>query len=248
MALSVTIGTAAGANAPTLNVPYPSGVAAGNLIAMHIATGGGSVTNPSGWTVVHNESTVSNPQGGMFYKIASGSESGSLAVTISGTLGTAGSMILVTDNDAVTPEDVAPTNVSYTLADDTTIEIPSQIVISEDVLLIYGGAGNSSTVTFTGPAGSTEIHDYAAEAVSPLRAGAWYYELITDAGATLDRIITMSAARAYWGAMLAVRPSSVSSQLILPDADIVTTGWSTAPLFSKVNDTSDATVISATAS
>lgn len=35
---------------------------------------------------------------------------------------------------------------------------------------------------------------------------------------------------------------------VLPDADITTTGWSTAPLFSKVNDASDATVITATAS
>jgi len=34
----------------------------------------------------------------------------------------------------------------------------------------------------------------------------------------------------------------------LPDADIVTTGWATAPLFSKVNDASDGTVITATAS
>lgn len=34
----------------------------------------------------------------------------------------------------------------------------------------------------------------------------------------------------------------------LPDADIVTTGWATAPLFSKINDDSDATVITATAS
>lgn len=33
----------------------------------------------------------------------------------------------------------------------------------------------------------------------------------------------------------------------LPDADVTTTGWTTAPLFSKVNDASDATVIQATA-
>lgn len=36
------------------------------------------------------------------------------------------------------------------------------------------------------------------------------------------------------------------NQRVLPDADIVTTGWSTAPLFSKVNDLSDTTVITAT--
>lgn len=35
---------------------------------------------------------------------------------------------------------------------------------------------------------------------------------------------------------------------VLPDADIVTTGWTTAPLYSKVNDASDASVITATAS
>lgn len=35
---------------------------------------------------------------------------------------------------------------------------------------------------------------------------------------------------------------------VAPDADVVTTGWATAPLFSKVNDASDATVIAGTAS
>ncbi len=36
-------------------------------------------------------------------------------------------------------------------------------------------------------------------------------------------------------------------QVVLPDADVTTTGWTTAPLFSKVNDSSDATVVTATA-
>lgn len=35
-------------------------------------------------------------------------------------------------------------------------------------------------------------------------------------------------------------------QEILPDADTVTTGWTTTPLFSKLNDGSDATVVTAT--
>jgi hypothetical protein len=39
-----------------------------------------------------------------------------------------------------------------------------------------------------------------------------------------------------------------TGQILLPDADVVTTGWATAPLFSKINDSSDATVITATAS
>lgn len=39
-----------------------------------------------------------------------------------------------------------------------------------------------------------------------------------------------------------------TSQLVRPDADVITTGWTTTPLYSKINDESDATVIQATAS
>lgn len=52
-----------------------------------------------------------------------------------------------------------------------------------------------------------------------------------------------------WGGFaVEVKATSVSLQEACPDADIVTTGWSTAPLYSKINDASDATVITATAS
>jgi hypothetical protein len=37
-------------------------------------------------------------------------------------------------------------------------------------------------------------------------------------------------------------------QTILPDADVTTTGWTATPLHSKLADSSDATVITATAS
>jgi len=37
-------------------------------------------------------------------------------------------------------------------------------------------------------------------------------------------------------------------QTLLPDADVAAGGWTTSPLFSKVNDSSDATIITATAS
>lgn len=43
-------------------------------------------------------------------------------------------------------------------------------------------------------------------------------------------------------------PSSIELDNCLPDADITTTGWTTTPLYSKINDASDATVIQATAS
>jgi hypothetical protein len=42
--------------------------------------------------------------------------------------------------------------------------------------------------------------------------------------------------------------AAAAAQTLLPDADLATAGWTTAPLFSKVNDSSDATIITATAS
>lgn len=47
---------------------------------------------------------------------------------------------------------------------------------------------------------------------------------------------------------IALIPSGAAPAAIRPDADTVTTGWTTAPLYSKINDSSDATVIQATAS
>jgi len=42
--------------------------------------------------------------------------------------------------------------------------------------------------------------------------------------------------------------AAATGQSILPDADVAAGGWTTTPLFSKINDASDATVITATAS
>jgi hypothetical protein len=42
--------------------------------------------------------------------------------------------------------------------------------------------------------------------------------------------------------------ASLTLDSCLPDADVTTTGWTTAPLYSKLNDASDATVVQATAS
>lgn len=65
---------------------------------------------------------------------------------------------------------------------------------------------------------------------------------------------TFRVAHSVWGTATGItdwlgQPASPggSGQTILPDADNVTGGWATAPLFSKVNDVSDATIITATA-
>jgi hypothetical protein len=65
-------------------------------------------------------------------------------------------------------------------------------------------------------------------------------------GFTLNWTNTDGTARESF--YMAFGDTASAGQTILPDADTVTTGWATAPLFSKVNDASDATVITATSS
>lgn len=78
----------------------------------------------------------------------------------------------------------------------------------------------------------------------------------TITGATLGQdsstpTVVMRYSNAQWGTATGATDwlgEPASGQVLLPDADVAVGGWATAPLFSKINDSSDATVISATAS
>jgi hypothetical protein len=82
-------------------------------------------------------------------------------------------------------------------------------------------ASGSSWTNFASMANPTEVTSLYVQ----IWAG--HYAAETDTTAVFDNV-------------------NIVPQIVLPSADIVTTGWVTAPLFSKVNDSSDATVITAT--
>lgn len=77
--------------ATSANVPYPASIAAGNLLILHCASYDGTTTNgvPSGWTQLTGSpfSGGSVSQARIYYKIATGSESGTVALTATGTKG-----------------------------------------------------------------------------------------------------------------------------------------------------------------
>lgn len=63
--------------------------------------------------------------------------------------------------------------------------------------------------------------------------------------------VTMRYSRGMWGTASSSSDwlgEPVIGQILLPDADLAEGGWTTAPLFSKINDSSDASIITATAS
>ena len=129
--------------ATTNNLPYPATVNAGDLLVLFIATNGGAVTAPAGWTVIYNETTLSNPKGGLFIKVASGSESGSLAVTTTSVVSSA-QMFRYTGVDTTTPQDATATN-TVNSASTTSAILPSITTPTAGAMLIYVASPNSST-------------------------------------------------------------------------------------------------------
>jgi hypothetical protein len=70
-----------------LSVPYPPSVTSGQLLLLQIGTRSASaVTTPSGWTLLHfDQHPISNPRQHIFWKVAAGTETGSLPVPVAAT-------------------------------------------------------------------------------------------------------------------------------------------------------------------
>lgn len=71
----------------SFNVPYPSSISAGNLLLLQAWVGdlsGGAVNTPVNWQILSGPNPTASNDGGrqwVYYKFATGSESGNLAVT-----------------------------------------------------------------------------------------------------------------------------------------------------------------------
>lgn len=123
-------------------------------------------------------------------------------------------------------------------ADNVSNTVPS--VVSGDYLLDALTIDSPSHNVQTG-ANQTERYDFSTvgcNAVSDTQAGA-------DGGVMSH---TWTTAAPFSHIAIGVIAAGSAPAAIRPDADTVTTGWTTAPLYSKINDSSDATVIQATAS
>ena len=124
----------------------------------------------------------------------------------------------------------------------STFSAPSLTTSADNELVIVTGLGDGqSSNTYTPGSGYTEInrlYDSGDTWLSFVQ-----YRLVTTAGSY--------SAAGTWGttpsprdhrSMMAFAGSS-PVQEIRPDADIATTGWSTSPIFSKINDNADGTVV-----
>jgi hypothetical protein len=103
-------GAANGGTSSSLNLPFPSGIIANSLLLAMLApdsdaTNQFSFNTPAGWTLIHSR-VRTRGAGAVFWKLASGSESGTENFSISATTQTwTGNMYRIEGHHATSPID-----------------------------------------------------------------------------------------------------------------------------------------------
>jgi len=180
-------------------------------------------------------------------KTASG-ESGDYTVTHSAA-SSQGVIVRVTGADTGNPSDPLPSFVlsdgSPSAADTTVPSITTEV--DGALILLFNWDWADTTNNLTPPTGTTPTFTERLDTTLCYVATG----ILATAGATGSKTMANNASSTspFGGMMFAIVPAAaVEMQQIRPDADVTTTGWTITPLFSKINDESDATVITATAS
>lgn len=196
------------------SVPFPS-VTAGDLLVLWGSISANnspaSATTPSGWTMLFGNSTTSGttqPSLYVFYKIASGSESGNESVTHVGS-NSLWQIIGWSGLDGTTPIDVTGTSVDNSSNTNSTVT-PSLTTTTAGVLLFQAAANSTGANTNTVNAGFTKL----GERISGSRACVASYALQGSAGASGAKTVSWSGTAKNIGFMAAFRPGAGSSDFV----------------------------------
>lgn len=198
----------------TVTVTMPSGIAAGELLIVHLVIDDGSdlvITPPDGWTLQwRNNYQASSILQAVYTRVADGGEAGSYDWTL-GVANIASAQSFRVGGQNTTFSDVAASanggNSTAPLATGITT------VTNDALAFVFFGVG-SGTYTPSLPSGWTNV-------VSG-NAGARGYRVATKAmptaGAVGDAASTIGAARTWVASMWAVRPASSASTsaIVLP--------------------------------
>jgi hypothetical protein len=247
--------TANGTAQTNVVLPKPASLAVGDTMVAYFICTTLTVTvstPPSGWTAVTGSSgtagrqpavTTDNETAFCYTRVAdSGDVAASnftWAMSASITYHSPGILRVTGANGTV--------NASSSLGNtgQTNHPLPSITTTVADCLLIGAWGMGSGSATWTLPGSMTSIYNASLQSL-PVAVGR---EDFATAGATGTRAAASSSGQGTAAFLLALEPgTSVTYQQMRPSADVTTTGWTTTPLWSKVNDQSDASIITATAS
>lgn len=146
------------ASSASIVIPYPSGIVAGELLLAQGIFAGGVVPDapPTGWTLAADADPGANISGAVWYRVADGTETGSVTFTSPNTANRAtGHMQRWSGVDTTTPLDVAGV---VGTATGTSVTAPSMTTVNDGAMLIYSvGVHASTSADITTPAGYTQV-------------------------------------------------------------------------------------------
>ncbi len=149
-----TAGTGAETTSGTVSVPYPTGIVGGHALVVHVLTHTGtSIATPSGWTLLASGACGSGSGfHAAFFKIADGTESGTLSVVASGggTNGTFGRMYRFTG--AASTEGAGQESGNSTTVADRTVTTTGADRLAVNLVAIRNDIAQAE---FTGMSGGT---------------------------------------------------------------------------------------------
>lgn len=225
--------SAPGVSATSITVTKPTGLADGDFVWIQLVANGGSGTissAPAGFTT-EQIGTVSNPRLHIAYKLianAAGEGAWTFSYASGSVVRTAIAHALV-GVDQTTPLDTAIGEANGPSGSDV-MTVSGLTTVTNDALLLYGQAVNSSSSAQTPPSGMTLI------AETTTKRSALSYEDRPTAGATGSRSGAAASNSLAWAAyMVAVRPATASAEVYeTPSLGITTT--LTAPEYVSVPD------------
>lgn len=216
-AVPTVVGSHSAAKATTVDLQVPAAAAAGDLLIAHLVNDNTSST-PAGWSLLHDVTDPANLQSRLYQRVATPSDPGTThSFTVTGNK-SAGSLVVV--RGATGP--VALADAAGT-ANGSTVNVvaPSLTSTRANTLLLTFHGVKQAGVTFSTPAGMTEVYDFGPSGVSL----AGDREARASAGATGTRTAVASASATAIGQSVLVLPPLLPRVALAWTA--TTSSWST---------------------
>jgi len=219
--------TATSVAALSLAIPKPTGAVAGDVLVAGMSVGGPTtVTPPTGWTAIASPQATFDTGGPTVYGAyraitASDDATTSYTFTFSASNPSGGGIACFVGVDTTTVLDVAASTVA-TATNVATVAL-AVTTVTAGAWLVGSVGANSTSVTFTIPAGMTSI--WFAGAGN--KTNTTDYQEQATAGASGDKTWTLSASRAAAGWLTALRPASgaPTAQYARPTTDVTDGTW-----------------------
>ena len=186
----------------TLDLPKPSGVAAGDVLLAQVTYNStGAITPPAGWSLVRSDVNSTLLRQSVYVHVAGSSEPATYTWTLAAAHGAAGAILAYTGVDTTNPVDVSNGGASHS----TAVTAPSMTTTAPGDQLV-GFFGAKGPTTFAPPAGMTEQTESSLNVSGEKITAESADSALGAAGATGVWTATSSALVYGIGQLVALRP------------------------------------------